>query len=156
MPPERTNNAICLSVSQAFAQVDVAHRVFQATTPHILHHATAFAWHVNPENARHVAYAFGVAGGRVVSAYRVDVPSSDWPVMPAGSADHARGRRVIPLTEVSEAEWNTATSWSGVRMYGAVRYLSLDVDANGTWLGLGDDLTDPAQLTPEEQLRSEG
>jgi hypothetical protein len=114
-------NAICVSLSKVLPQIAESSRGYIAGTPHILHHATAVAWNVNTVKAKDVAYAFGIVKGRVVSAYRVDVPAEEWPVMPAGGAEHTRGRRVIPLTEVDADLWNTAAAWRVQRMNGPVR-----------------------------------
>ena len=133
VPPR---NAICVSLSEVIQQIHENATTYPAKQPHILHHATAFAWRVNPDNARDVAYAFGVAKGRIVSAYRVDVAAGRWPLMPEGGAHHTVGRRVIPLTEVSESHWNTAVSAFGIEMFGGVRYAHLDVALDGTWLSL--------------------
>ena len=141
-------NAICVALSKVYPQVADAFHVPPAGSPHILHHATAFAWKVNPASAGPIDYAFGIADGRVVSAYRVRVRVADWPVMPAECPPETRGRRVIPLEEVSRAEWLVATSWSRVRMYGSVRYLRLETAADGSW----ERLVEPArELLPEER-----
>jgi hypothetical protein len=129
-------NAICVSLSEVIEQLGESAMAYRATPPHILHHATAFAWRVNPDNARGVTYAFGVVRKKIVSAYRVEVAADRWPVMPPGSAHHTVGRRVIPLTEVSEAHWNTAVSLFEIEMFGGVRYAHLDVAADGRWISL--------------------
>ncbi len=134
MPP--VWNAICVSLSRVYPQVGEAFRsrpLNPTSSPHILHHATAFAWKVNPLKAAHVRYAFGIAAGRVVSAYRIKVPAADWPVMPSENGGPAQGRRVLPLIEVSPEEWALATSWPGVEMNASTRYAHLQTGPRGEW-----------------------
>ncbi len=146
-------NAICVSVSQLYQQIRDEFVAPPEGAPHVLHTATSFAWRVNPDNAAHVRYAFGIAAGKVVSAYRIKVPAADWPVMPSDNGGPAQGRRVLPLIEVSPEEWAIATSWPGVQMVASMRYAHLQIGSNGVWerLFVPDD-----SLTEEEQSDDPG
>lgn len=108
-------------------------------------------WIVNPNNALGVEYVFGVVKGEVVSAYRVLVPSSQWPLIPAPSAE--KGRRFIPGTAVSEKDWLRATGWDSVSMYGPIRYGKVEVDNVGVLSGYSFPNTPPH---PEETESNEG
>jgi hypothetical protein len=136
LPQPRIANAICVSITQALAQIAEPFRAYQEKTPHLLHHATAFAWNVNPESAAHVQYAFGIANSAVVSAYRVNVPAAQWPRMPDEAPDHVRGRRVIPLAEVTRAEWEHATRHFRIRMNNPLQYAHLEIANDRTWIAL--------------------
>ncbi len=112
---------------------------------------TCGMWIVNPNNALGVEYVFGVVKGEVVSAYRVLVPSSQWPLIPAPSAE--KGRRFIPGTAVSEKDWLRATGWDSVSMYGPIRYGKVEVDNVGVLSGYSFPNTPPH---PEETESNEG
>ncbi|MCC6217466.1 MAG: hypothetical protein IT376_21595 [Polyangiaceae bacterium] len=74
-------------------------------------------------------YAFGVLRGRVVSAYRVEIDADRWPVMPVGAV--GAGRKYIPAAELDPTDWATAMLWTGIEMFGPVRYGDVEVDATG-------------------------
>ena len=128
---------ICVSISQVFPQVVPASQgAPPASGPHILEHATAYAWKVNPASAKGVEYVFGIEHGFVRSVYRVAAESSEWPRMPKTCPPSTRGRRVIPVAAVEAEQWAIATTWRDVVMVGGVRYGELVVDASGAWQGL--------------------
>lgn len=95
----------------------------------VLRNTTCCWWRVNEENAVGVEYAFGVYRGAIVSAYRVVAPVELWPVLPKG----AKGaeRKGLPVRPLSEADWRKATTWTGVGMYGPVRYAEVSLDSTG-------------------------
>jgi hypothetical protein len=124
---------ICVSISKVYPQVLPAYQAAQPEgIPHILEHATAYAWKVNPRSAVGVEYVFGIANGDVRSVYRVAAPPEDWPRMPPACPPSTRGRRIIPVEAVDPSLWAVATTWTGVEMVGGVRYGELVVDPLGT------------------------
>ena len=112
---------------------------------------TCGMWEVNANNALGVEYVFGVVQKRVVSAYRVLVPSSQWPLIPAPSAE--KGRRFIPGDDVSAKDWARAIQWKGVKMFGPIRYGKVEVDNVGVLSGYSFPNTPPH---PEETESNEG
>ena len=105
-----------------------------------LRNCTCGWWLVNPAVAGHIEYAFGVQhGGAVVSAYAVNVPVVSWPVMPHATMGRtepeAEGRRYIPATNLSKQNWDQATAWRNIRMYGPVAFGHVALDAQGNLVG---------------------
>lgn len=72
-----------------------------------LRNCTCVSWRINPEKSLGVKYIFGVSEGQVVSAYKVDVPSAEWPELPGPSIE--AGRRHVPADNISLEEWKLAT-----------------------------------------------
>lgn len=90
-------------------------------------------WRVNPESAGDIKFAFGIYEGRVVSAYKVQVPVAEWPVMPKRAV--AQTRRYIPASDISAKDWTLAKTWAPIPMYGPVRYGEILHDENGDLSG---------------------
>ena len=144
---------ICVSISQVFPQVTPASQgAPPAAGPHILEHATAYAWKVNPAAADGVAYVFGIANSCVRSVYRVAASSKEWPRMSDSCPPSTRGRRVIPVEVVETAQWVIATTWRDVVMVGGVRYGELVVDPSGAWRRLAFP-AGPARDDDEDDAR---
>lgn len=138
--------AIFVSLSRTFPQL--ADRSQESDA---LRNCTCAWWQITPANATDVRYAFGVFEGCVVSAYRVDIDVNDWPIMPDNAI--AAGRRYIPVEHLTPEEWAHALKHTAPRMYGAVRYGVVRLDAQGKIVELGasdtappcDDEREPAQ-----------
>ncbi len=122
--------AISVSLSRTYPQLAV-----RSQDSHALCNCTCAWWQITPANAADVRYAFGVFEGRVVSAYRVAIDVSDWPVMPDNAI--AAGRRYIPVEHLTPEEWEHALKYTAPRMYGAVRYGVVGLDAQGKIVELG-------------------
>ncbi len=128
--------AIFVSLSRTYPQLAI-----RSQESHALRNCTCAWWQITPANATDVRYAFGVFEGRVVSAYRVDVNVKNWPVMPDNAI--AAGRRYIPVEHVTREEWAHALKYTAPRMYGAVRYGVVGLDAQGQIVELGASDTAP-------------
>jgi hypothetical protein len=110
--------AIYVNLRYIYPQLTPAAQVDQQSTA--LRDCTCGWWRVNPESAGDIRFAFGVYGGRVVSAYSVEIPVTQWPVMPKRAV--GQGRRYIPVVDVSAEDWALARTWSPIPMSGPVRY----------------------------------
>lgn len=124
-------NAIFVSLSQLYPQLDRSAQQDKGSAA--LRDVTCAWWEISPVTAAGVRYAFGVFEGAVVSAYAVEVPASDWPVMPSGAI--AAGKRYIPVKDLTERDRTTATSWTGIAMFGPMRYGSVSLDSNNAITG---------------------
>jgi hypothetical protein len=118
--------ALLVGLNQAYPQIAPQRR---GRGDAALHNCTCVARRLNPARANSVAHPFGVYHGKVVSAYAVSHPVSDWPTIPTGAL--GQGRYCVPVSDVSLADWNMATSWTEVPMSGAVRYGEVQIGSGG-------------------------
>ncbi|HEY5956487.1 MAG TPA: hypothetical protein VIV60_08045 [Polyangiaceae bacterium] len=123
--------AILVSISNLYGAIATNARTHRSD---VLRNTTCCWWSVNAASAQDVTYAFGVVEGRIVSAYSVVASVEDWPVLPQGA--EGAGRRAIPVQELKESDWNTATSWTNLGMFGPVRYAEVDLDGAGALAGI--------------------
>jgi hypothetical protein len=137
--------AIFLSLTDLYPELTTAAQ--HDPQSNALRNCTCAWWRVNPANAGDVRFAFGVYQGRVVSAYAVRVPASEWPVMPGPAI--GEGRRYIPAVGLSDVSWQRALTWR-IPMFGPLRYGEVSL--------VGDELdafTFPPQGTYPEELEDE-
>lgn len=122
-----------------------------------LRNATCVAWFVNPANADDVSFVFGVESGRVVSAYRVTHPATEWPTIPFGAL--GANRKCIPVADLSEEDWATACSWPGVQMFGPLRYCQVVRSTSGALLSFafesGDRCEDERSESAAEDAKGD-
>lgn len=138
--------AIFVSLSRTYPQI-----ALRTQDSHALRNCTCAWWKITPANAANVRYAFGVFRGQIVSAYRVDLDVRDWPIMPGNAI--AAGRRYIPANHLTPEEWAHALKCNAPRMYGAVRYDEVGLDAQGRIAEIGAAEAEPPrdeELEPDE------
>jgi hypothetical protein len=118
--------AIFVSLSKTYPQIVGAYRTRDGAA---LRNCTCCWWKVTPASAAGVRYCLGVFKGGIVSAYRVDVDASKWPVMPTNAL--ASGRRCIPAELLTPTEWARALTLTAPTMSGALRYGDVQLDGKG-------------------------
>jgi hypothetical protein len=132
--------AIFVNLRNIYQQLAPAAHVDQQSTA--LRDCTCGWWRVNPESAGDIKFAFGIYEGRVVSAYKVQVPVAEWPVMPKRAV--AQTRRYIPASDISAKDWTLAKTWAQLRGSSPRR---LAPAASG-WRPLAGRLGDGAAQSP--------
>lgn len=130
-----TERALFVSLANTYRELAPLNPGFDSDN---LRTSTLFAWHIVPESAAGVKWIVGIFRGRPVSIYRVETPSTDWPVMPASCVEV--GRRVVPADVGVERHFSDLGQLAGkLSMNAVVRYGKVQRDASGTivgvWLG---------------------
>lgn len=134
--------AIFVSLSHTYSQIADPSRENDA-----LRNCTCGWWRVALARIVDVRYVFGVFGGDIVSAYKIDVPGESWPVMPANAL--GAGRRYIPVNAVTVEEWGSLVGCNAPEMYGAVRYGDVEVEqGNGCRVLAMDESPNEADTDP--------
>jgi hypothetical protein len=121
------DNAIFVSLNKTYSQLTTAAQ--NDPSSEALRDCTTNSWRLDAGTARDVEWLIGVEHTRVVSVYRVPVPSDRWMVVPPGAVDE--GRKIIPTEAGDDARFAEARAFPKVHLAGPVGYGEVAIDANG-------------------------